>query len=195
MHSVRRAWLAPSKSNSFRTLLVPISSPLVLASFLSRPRSFAFVFLTHSTDPPGCTNPSFPFLHLSGCPLFLGSSFLSVHPCLSPLFLSHCAPRSPKTSFVHCSPSILSSLSLSLSFSVSTRARGLSSRPSFSRSFQLLVPPAAVACLTAPGRCSFHGGKGARASSVLVGRFDPGQISRIPQGGDVESTDRSACTF
>lgn len=66
LHSVRRAWLAPSKSNSFRTLGCrtppPLPPPLNRPPSFPSARSFRFVFPT--PDP-------FP-LHgwLSACPLF-----------------------------------------------------------------------------------------------------------------------------
>lgn len=66
LHSVRRAWLAPSKSNSFRTLGCrtppPPPPPLNRPPPFPSARSFRFVFPT--PDP-------FP-LHgwLSACPLF-----------------------------------------------------------------------------------------------------------------------------
>lgn len=62
LHSVRRAWLAPSKSNSFRTLGCRTPPPLNRPPSFPSARSFRFVFPT--PDP-------FP-LHgwLSACPLF-----------------------------------------------------------------------------------------------------------------------------
>lgn len=62
LHSVRRAWLAPSKSNSFRTLGCRTPPPPLNRPPSPSARSFRFVFPT--PDP-------FP-LHgwLSACPLF-----------------------------------------------------------------------------------------------------------------------------
>lgn len=146
----------------------------MLASFLSRPRSFAFVFPSHSTDPPGCTN----------IPLFRFYTYPSVLCSLALVLpLDLILPSSP----------------LCAAFSKNLpRPRPLFPRrscplsvASFPRPLSLDRTSAAAACLTAAWPLALS----TAASSILVGRFGPGQISRIPQGGDVESTDRSACSL